>query len=210
MPDIIVIGAGGHARVVADVIRLSGQFQLHGFLDQSHPERYGREYEGVRILGGDDLLPQLLQRGVRHATVAIGDNRARQRIGQQLIELGFQLPPLVHARATVASSVQLGAGTVVFAGAVINPATRIGEHVIINTGATIDHDCVIGAAAHIAPGVHIAGEVTVGERTLIGVGAAIKPQIRIGRDVTVGVGAAVVDDVANGTTVVGVPARAMK
>lgn len=209
MKEIVVIGAGGHARVVADVIRLSGAYQIRGFLDQLHGARHGDAFEGARILGGDDLLPELLQDGVA-AVVAIGDNEARRRIGEDLLRRGFSLAVLIHPTATVAGSVEIGAGTVVFAGAIVNPATRIGAHVIINTAATIDHDCAIGDAVHVAPGVHIAGDVTIGEGTLIGVGAAIKPGVTVGHNAVVGVGAAVVADVADGVTVAGVPAHVLR
>ncbi len=210
MTDIVVFGAGGHARVVADVIRLSSQFNLRGFLDDADPDRHGASFEGSQIIGGREKLAELWSSGVTHAIVAVGDNGARQRIGEELLQAGFALPTLVHPAAVVAAGVTIGPGTVVFAGAIINPATLIGTHVIINTGATIDHDCVIANAVHIAPGAHLAGNVSVGEGALIGVGAAIKPGVTIGRDAIVGVGAAVIDDVEPGRAVGGVPARVIK
>jgi acetyltransferase EpsM len=207
MTDILVFGAGGHARVVADVIRLSPKFHLRGFIDQGNADRHGAAFEGSRILGGDDIVAHLMDEGVTHAVVAVGDNAARVRIGEALALGGFQLPVLIHPAAVIAASVDMGKNTVVFAGAIVNPATRIGAHVIINTAASIDHDCVIGNGVHIAPGVHIAGGVTVGDGTLIGVGSSIRPGVTIGRQAVIGVGAAVVEDVADGATVVGVPAR---
>jgi sugar O-acyltransferase (sialic acid O-acetyltransferase NeuD family) len=210
MTEILVFGAGGHARVVADVIRLSRVFRLRGFIDQSNADRYGTVFEDGRILGGDDVAARLMEEGVAHAVVAIGDNAARMRIGEALALGGFQLPSLIHPSAIIAPSVHIGNNTVVFAGAIVNPATHIGAHVIINTAASIDHDCVIGNGVHIAPGVHMAGGVTVGDGSLIGVGCAIRPGVTIGRNAVVGVGAAVVEDVADGATVVGVPARELK
>jgi sugar O-acyltransferase (sialic acid O-acetyltransferase NeuD family) len=205
--DIIIVGAGGHARVVADVIRLAGAYRIRGFLDSQHPERHGERYEGGEILGGEELLAGLREKGVSHAAVAIGDNEARLRVYNALQQHGYEVPALVHPAATVAASVQIGAGSVVFAGTVINSATTIGRAAIINTAASIDHDCVIGDAVHIAPGAHLAGAVTVEHGALVGVGAAVRPGIKIGRNAVVGVGAAVVSDVAAGTTVIGVPAR---
>ena len=210
MNKIIVVGAGGHARVVADVIRLSRHFELAGFIDTQNTDRYGTPFEDSHILGGDDKLAELFASGVHHAAIAVGNNAARARLASQLAAAGWQLPALVHPGAIVASSVTVGAGTVIFARAVVNPATRIGANVILNTGCTVDHDCVIGDAAHIAPGVNLAGHVTVGSGTLVGVGAAVKPGITIGHNVLVGVGAAVVNDVPDGATVVGVPARVVK
>lgn len=207
MNRIVVVGAGGHARVVADVIRLTGAFELHGFLDTENAERRGEAYEGSHVLGGHEIIAELKRDGVAHAAVAIGDNHARLRIGGELEQLGFVLPALAHPAATIAANVHLGAGCVVFAGAIINPATRIGRLAIINTAASVDHDCTIGDGAHIGPGVHLAGWVTVEEAALVGVGAAVRPRISIGRDAIVGAGAAVIGDVAPGTTVAGVPAR---
>jgi UDP-N-acetylbacillosamine N-acetyltransferase len=207
--DIIIVGAGGHARVVADVIRLLGAYRIRGFLDSQNPERHGEGYEGSDIIGGEELLGSLREGGVTHAAVAIGDNEARLRVGEALQQQGYQVPALVHPAATVAAGVQIGAGSVVFAGAIINSATTIGRVAIINTAASVDHDCVIGDAVHIAPGAHLAGAVTVEQGALIGVGAAVRPGLRIGRNAIVGVGAAVVRDVAAGATVIGVPAREM-
>lgn len=206
MNEIVVVGAGGHARVVADVIRLAGEFRIHGFVDQA-TNRAGESFAGARIIGGDQELDDVLRGGVAHAAVAVGDNEARLRIGEDLMRRGFQLPALIHPTAIVAGDVVMGDGALLCAGAIINPASRLGRFVIINTGASVDHDCIIGDGVHIAPGAHLGGHVRVGARTLIGLGASIKPGIRIGERATAGVGAAVVQDVSDGTTVVGVPAR---
>jgi sugar O-acyltransferase (sialic acid O-acetyltransferase NeuD family) len=207
--EIVVVGAGGHARVVADVIRLMGEFTIHGFVDQATARR-GEVFSGARILGGDEVLDDVLRSGIANAAVAVGDNDARVRIGKDLMRRGFQLPALVHPRAVVAGDVVVGDGTLICAGAIINPASRVGRLVIINTAASVDHDCMIGDGVHIAPGAHLGGHVAVGEGTLIGLGASIKPGVRIGARVTAGVGAAVVQDVGDGAAVVGVPAREMK
>jgi UDP-N-acetylbacillosamine N-acetyltransferase len=207
---IIIVGAGGHARVVADVIRLSRHFEVAGFIDTQNPDRRGDPFEDSVVLGGDEELAELFAADIKHAAVAIGNNEARARVAHQLVTAGWQLPALVHPGAIIAASVTVGAGTVIFAGAIVNPATRIGAHVILNTGCTVDHDCVIGDGAHIAPGANLAGGVHVGAETLVGVGAAVKPNITIGRNAVIGVGAAVVGNVPDGVTVVGVPARVVK
>ena len=210
MTPIIVIGAGGHARVVADVIRLSGEFELRGFLDTKRSDRHEEPFEGSRVLGGDELIDELRDNVVNTAFVAIGDNVARTRIGEDLLQRGFELAVLVHPSAVVAPGVSLAPGTLLCAGTIINPGAVIGKHAIINTAASVDHDCQIGAGVHIAPGAHLGGHVTVGAGTLIGLGASIKPGVTIGERAVVGVGAAVVNDVADEQTVVGVPARVAK
>ena len=210
MNKIVIVGAGGHARVVADVIRLSRYFEIVGFIDTQNADRHGSPFEDSHVLGGHEKLAMLFDSGVLHAAIAIGNNEVREKLARELAAAGWQLPALVHPRAIVASSVTVGAGTVIFAGAVVNPATRIGANVILNTGCTVDHDCVIGDGAHIAPGVNLAGHVTIGAGSLVGVGAAVKPGITIGSNVVVGVGAAVVNDVPDGATVIGVPARVVK
>ena len=207
MRDIVIVGAGGHARVVLDVIRHSDKFNARGFLDTVDRDRHGTMHDGLPVLGGEEMFAQLISDGVEYAVVGFGDIPARQQVAERLTLIGFTLATLVHPAAIIANGVSIGAGTVIFAGAIINPGTYIGNNVIINTAATLDHDCVIQDHAHIGPGAHLAGNVTVGERTLIGVGAAVMPNIKIANDVTVGVGAAVVRDIPRGVTVVGVPAR---
>jgi UDP-N-acetylbacillosamine N-acetyltransferase len=207
--EIVVVGAGGHARVVADVIRLTGTFNIYGFVDQG-AARNAEGFAGARIIGGDEDLDDVLGSGVAHAAVAVGDNEARMRIGEDLLRRGFQLPVLIHPTAVIAGDVMMGKGTLICAGAIINPASKIGRFAIINTAASVDHDCHISDATHIAPGAHLGGHVAVGERTLIGLGASIKPGLHIGARVTIGVGSAVVKDVADGATVIGVPARVIR
>lgn len=210
MIPIIVIGAGGHARVVADIIRLSNQFELRGFLDTADPSRHDEAFEGSKVLGGGELIDELRANVVSVAFVAIGDNAARVRISEDLLARGLELATLIHPSAVVAASVTISAGTLLCAGAIVNPGAVIGKHTIINTAASVDHDCEIGDGVHIAPGAHLGGHVTVGAGTLIGLGASIKPGVNIGAGAVIGVGAAVVSDVADGQTVVGVPARVVR
>lgn len=193
--------------MVADIIRLTGEFRLHGFIDGIDPNRHGEEFEGMRVLGGYEVLDDLLEEGITHAAIAIGDNDARLQLAQQALDLGYTLPVLAHKRAIIAAGVQVEPGCVICAGAVLNPSVRIGAHVIINTAATVDHDSVVDTGAHIGPGAHLAGHVQVGRAATIGIGAAVISRISIGERAIVGAGAAVVNDVEPGQTVVGVPAR---
>jgi acetyltransferase EpsM len=206
--NIVIIGAGGHSRVIADVIRLAGAYRIHGFLDTINGERRGAAHEGSTVLGGAELFAEVRQR-VDYAVVAVGDNETRMRLADELTRHGFELVTLVHPAAVVAAGVTPGPGTVILAGAIINPAAAIGANVIINTAATVDHDCVIADGVHIAPGAHLGGHVRVGRGALIGVGAAVKPGVTIGASSIVGVGSAVVGDVPEARTVAGVPAQVL-
>ena len=198
-------GAGGHAKVVADVVRAMG-LHVAGFIDESI-SRHGQDYYGAKILGGENWLTSAQADRSCEVFVAIGDNSARLRCLSTAIQAGYTVPSFIHPAATVSPTVRLEPGTVVMAGAIVQADTAIGIGGIINTGASVDHDGVLGRCVHVAPGARLAGQVSVGDRTLIGVGAAVIPQICIGHDCVVGAGAAVVNDVADHQTVVGVPAR---
>ena len=194
---IEIIGAGGHAKVVVATLLERGVPVARAYSREPHGA--GAALLAVPISHGE---PSRVERGV----IAVGDNRARQMLAQRVTAGRWET--VVHPRAYVHASATLGAGVVVFAGAVVQPDAVIGDHVILNTGATIDHDCRVEAFAHVAPGAHLAGGVTVGEGALVGIGSAVAPGRSIGAWARVGAGAAVLRDVAAGTTVVGVPARA--
>jgi UDP-perosamine 4-acetyltransferase len=204
MRRIIVIGAGGHAKVVIEAIRAAGMGEIVGLID-SQPS--GPAVQEVPILGGDERLPSLRREGVADAVVAIGSNVLREKIGRNLVGLGFSLPAVVHPAALISPSARVGDGAVIMVRAVVGVETTIGPLAIVNTGAVLDHDNVIESAAHIAPGCSLAGNVKVGARTLVGVGSAVRPGITIGSDAVIGAGSAVVAPVASGTIVVGNPAR---
>jgi UDP-perosamine 4-acetyltransferase len=207
MNNTVVIGSGGHAKVVIDILRDCGCFSLAGCISQARP---GELTNGVAVLGGDDLLPGLRGRGVTHAIVALGDNGLRLRIMADAAALGFQIATAVSPHAVLSPSVTIGAGTVVMPGAVINADTRLGEAVIINTGATVDHDCDIGDGCHIAPGTNLAGCVHVGTGAFLGTGSRVIPRMHIGRWAVVGAGAVVISDIPDECVSVGVPARVVK
>ncbi len=203
MNGTVIIGAGGHAKVVADIL-LCQEIAVLGYVDDN-PSLWHTELLGLPVLGGLDLLETLTPDAL---IIAIGNNAVRQAIAERLGPRAARLwRGAIHPRATVSQSVQLGDGAVIAAGAIVNPAARIGKHVIINTGATVDHDCVIADYAHIAPGAHLAGGVSVGQQTLIGVGAAVNPSCTIGAHTIIGAGAVVVCDIPDRVTAMGVPAR---
>lgn len=203
MTTVLLVGGGGHAKVVIDVLRAAG-FEVAGFLD---PDPAAAPIEGVRRLGGDADAPALREQGLTHALVALGDNRLRRRIGERLREDGFTLVTAVHPSAVVSSSAWIGAGVVVMPQAVINAAARVGDHVIVNTGAIVEHDCVLGAGVHLAPRSAMGGGCELGEEAFFGLGAVARPLSRIGARAVVGAGAVVIGAIAADVVAAGVPAR---
>jgi UDP-perosamine 4-acetyltransferase len=201
---LVLVGAGGHAKVVIEVARAAGRFDVVGLID---PRPSAPSVLGVPVLGGDEALPRLRAEGIAWAFVALGGNAARERMGGELRAAGFRLATLTHPSAEVMPSARVGEGVVVMARVVVSAEARVDDLAILNTGAVVEHDNRIGAAAHVAPLAALAGNVRVGARALIGVGAAVRPGISVGEDAVVGAGSAVVADVPAGATVGGVPAR---
>ncbi len=201
--SLLIIGAGGHGKVVAETAVASCWDHI-AFLDDRAAELSG-------ALAWPVLGTVAEARGKRdsydYATVAVGNAAVRLRLLNELTALGYRLPAIVHPAACVSPSVQLGDGSVVFAMAAINADTRIGRGAIINTGATVDHDCELEDGVHVCPGAHLAGEVKVGQGSWIGIGSSIIQQLRIGAGVTVGAGAAVIHDIDDNLKVAGVPAK---
>lgn len=197
---VVVIGAGGHAKVVLATLQACG-YAVSMIVDDD-PAKWGRNLLGVPVHGG--TLELLHVPGVR-AVIAVGDNAAREAIAERLRDVEWLT--LVHPGAYVHPSVHIDPGTVVFAGAVIQPDSRIGAHVIVNTTASVDHDCIVGDCSHLAPGVHLAGNVRVGRGAFLGIGSVVAPGLRIGDWTTVGAGAVVVTDLPDRVTAVGTPAR---
>jgi sugar O-acyltransferase (sialic acid O-acetyltransferase NeuD family) len=199
--SVIVIGAGGHGKVVVSTLRAAG-IDVIGVFDDDE-EKWGGEILGVPVLG-----PVADAEGGDHLVVlGVGSNEARKHLAERL---GMRWATAVHPQAWIHPSVRLGEGSVVFAGAVIQPDTVLGKHVIVNTGALIDHDCEIGDFVHVAPGTRMAGEVTLENGAFMGIGSSAIPGVRVGAWTTVGAGAAVVDDLPGGVTAVGVPARVLE
>ena len=212
MIEVVGVGAGGHALVVVEIVQQIDRYSIVGLLD-ADPKKKGTELLNVPILGDDSLLPDLYERGVRQAFVALGSvgiGSRRRNVYELLIQLGFEVIAAVHSSAVVSKSARLGNGVTVMATAVINANSQIGHNVIINTGAIVEHDCVVGDHVHVATGARLAGNVTVGTGSHIGAGSVVLQGRTIGENSIVGAGAVVVRDVPDDVVVMGVPARVYK
>lgn len=204
---LLILGAGGHAKVLAEAALACGLASHLAFLD----DRPIGSVLGWPVLGPLALVRAAsLQQQWPQAVVAIGDAATRLSWLDQLQGLGFALPVIAHPRAQISPSARIGAGSVLFAQAVVQAESTLGRGVILNTACSVDHDCRLDDGVHICPGARLGGEVAVGPRSWIGIGASVVQRIRIGGQVTVGAGAAVVSDLPDGVTAVGVPARVLR
>ncbi|MBX2803287.1 MAG: acetyltransferase [Myxococcales bacterium] len=203
---LLVYGASGHGKVVAETARAAG-FSPIVFADDSDGKR-GTRLCGAEVaaIGRDEALRWLATHDGR-VVVAIGHNQVRARVLAELMEAGARPATVVHPSAVIAPTAVIGSGTVVFAGVVVQPDAEVGANVILNTACSVDHDGRIGDHAHLSPGVHLGGTVTVGAGTHLGVGCSVIQGITVGHDSTVGAGSVVVRDLPDGIVAYGVPAR---
>jgi len=208
---VIGIGAGGHAKVLVEILRAMGIFQIQGLLD-ANPELHGSTVLGVDVLGDDTMLEDLYSQEITKAFIGIGsvgDTRLRRTIASKLCQVGMETVIAIHPTACVSPSASLGEGVAVMPLAIVGPGAAIGDHAILNSGTVIEHDCRVGTFAHVAPGAVLSGGVQVGEDSHVGAGVVVKEYVHIGRGCTVGAGSVVVKDVPDFESVVGVPARPM-
>ena len=205
-PRLLLYGAGGHGKVVADAAEKAGCFELAGFVD----DKPLTEFFGLPVLGDAEALSGVRHSGVEYAVSCVGDNEIREMLDETLLEAGFSFATVIHPSAQVARETVIGEGTVVMPGAIVGPGTVLGRSCVVNTSASIDHDCRLGNYVHVAPGASICGGVRIGSHSLVGVGASILPNIKIGPGAIVAGGATVTSDVPDDATVAGTPARAIQ
>lgn len=200
--ELLIIGARGHGKVIADIALKMDKWKSIAFLDDDESIKssmgidvIGKSADAIKYIENYDIF------------VAIGNNVIREKIQERLEAEGANVPVLLHPMAVIGEQVKFGAGTVVMAGTVINCCTEIGKGCIINTGSTIDHDNFIEDYVHISPGVHTAGTVKIGKGTWLGVGSKVSNNLNITSGCKVGAGAVVVKDITEPGTYVGVPVR---
>lgn len=199
---LLIIGASGHGKVVADIALKMNKWKSIAFLDD---DKSIKTSMGLEVIGtSDDVFKHIEEYEI---FVGIGNNTTRQRIHEMLETVGASIPVLIHSNAVVGEQVEVGFGTVIMAGVVINCCTRIGEGCIINTGSTVDHDNKIEDFVHISPGAHLAGSVKVGKGSWLGIGCVVSNNVNITSGCKVGAGSVVVKDISEPGVYVGVPVR---
>lgn len=199
---LLIIGASGHGKVVADIALKMDKWQEIAFLDDK--EAIQRTI-GLKVIGKTE--DALIYKDDWDLFVAVGNNKIREKLQNRLENQGASIATLIHPDAVIGAEVELGIGTVIMAGVVINSSTKVGNGCIINTGATIDHDNQLGEYIHISPGVNLAGTVSIGKGSWIGIGSVVSNNVSICKACIVGAGAVVVEDITDQGTYVGVPVR---
>ncbi len=200
--SIILYGGGGHAKMLIDLLRSAGIYQIAGIIDDSRTP--GTLVLDVPVLGGEALLPKLYDDGIRLAVNAvggIGNIHVRETVSQKLISAGFSIPSVSHPSAIIEPSAQLSPGAQVFARAYIGAEAKLADHAIASTGCILSHDCTMNEYAIVSPGAILAGEVEIGERALVGMGVTINLKVRIGAGAKIGNSATIKSDVPSGWVV---------
>ncbi|MBL4940744.1 MAG: acetyltransferase [Colwellia sp.] len=205
MNRLVIIGAGGHGRVVADCAKAIGDYDDIVFLDDCFNERKVNEH--WKVIGPVSIWSKLNDVDF---IVAFGNNKLRKKTIKTLQQANANLVSMIHPSAVISQYTNIGVGTVVFANAVVNVNSTIGKGCIINTGATVDHDCNIHPYVHISPGVNIAGGITVGALSWLGIGSTVIEGITLAENTQVGAGAAVIQSTQANSLYLGVPAKRIR
>ncbi len=205
--NLLIIGAGGHGKVIADIALAQRKWDRISFLDDNFPNI--KNISNWEVIGKtSDRLSQ--KENFPNIFIAIGNNKTRKKIQENCRLEGFYLPTIIHPNSNINSNVQFGDGCAVMAGVTINIDSKIGLGVIVNTNSSIDHDCIIGAYSHICPGVNLAGNITVGGQTWVGIGSNIIQNIHIGQNVMIGAGSTVIKDIESNVLAFGNPCTIKK
>jgi sugar O-acyltransferase (sialic acid O-acetyltransferase NeuD family) len=211
MDNIVIIGSSGHAKVVIDIVQQEGKYNIAGLLDRLR--NVGEQTLGYPILGKEEDLPELTKvYAIRAAIVAIGDNFIRSKVVGWIKEICPDLPfvSAIHPKATIATKVSIGEGSVVMAGASINPCSSVGQFCILNTNSSLDHDSILEDFASLAPGATTGGNCRIGKYSTIGIGAVLIHGIHIGEQTVIGAGSLVLNSIGSAVVAYGQPAKAIR
>lgn len=206
----IIIGAGGHSRVVYDILRYDQNVNVVSFIDNT-PRGTEESIMGVPVRGDHDIIPDVVDdHDVGGFIVAVGDNDIREAHFKKLRDMGLEPVSAIHAEAFISKTATIGPCSVVASGVDVSTNVKVGENSILNTGAVVDHETTIQAHTHIAPGSTVAGRVTIGQNTFVGMGSTIRDSVEVGDNVTIGAGSVVLEDIPSNVTVAGAPAEIKK
>lgn len=206
--EIIILGTGGHAAVVIDIIETVGKYKIIGITDISLPE--GAIYKNYPILGNDNVLEQYLNDGCQNVALGVGgfkNNNLRSALFKKMKKIGFKIPCHIHPSANISQTVKVGEGSVIFSGVNINTDVVIGDNNIIATGANIDHETILGNNVLISAGVTLGGNVKISEKVLCALGSNIISGVEIGSEILIGAGALVVKNIYQKGMYLGMPAK---
>jgi UDP-perosamine 4-acetyltransferase len=201
----LIVGAGGHARVVASLLMKQPDIEVVGVVDRTN-QHMGERVGNFYIVTSFDDLSLWYDRDIHYAAIALGNVQERAEAFATLKQIGFKVVSAIHRSSIIEDDVELGEGVTICAGVILATQTKIGKNVLINTGTVIDHESVIGDHSHVAPGCRIAGRVCIGERTFMGIGVTVKEKLRIGSRCTIGAGAVVLSSIPDDSIAYGVTA----
>lgn len=203
MDSVVIFGAGGHARVVCDLIEAEGKHRVFGFVDQNSKQK---ELLGYPVFCQQDDVKNL---NIFKGVIAVGDGATRKKIALNILKSipSFQFVNAIHPTAHISKHSVIGAGAVLMAGAVVNPGAKIGDHVLVNTSASVDHDCILEDFSGVGPGVYLGGNVHLGDSSYIGIGSTLIQGIRVGDHTIVGAGSLLLEDAKADSIYYGSPAK---
>ncbi|SDC72844.1 MULTISPECIES: acetyltransferase [unclassified Candidatus Frackibacter] len=208
---VVLIGAGGHAKVVIDLLKSNNNIKIIGMIDKNK-NRLGEKILDIPIIASDKELIQTKKK-VNNTLIAVGgtgDNRLRVKLYNKVKELGYNFINAIHPNSIIGEEVDLGNANTIMAGVILNSGVKLGTNNIINTGAILEHDVEIGNHVHIAPGVKLSGGVKISDYSHLGTGVTVIQGINIGGNSLIGAGSVIIDDVPDNSLVVGNPGRIIK
>lgn len=203
---VVIIGAGGHARAVYEILKYDRNIEVVGFIDNV-ADTTGEIIMDLPVVGDHSILPKLLKEGIIGAAIGIGDNELRRTYFNKIKTFGFEPVNAIHPTAHIAHNVKIGRGVTISSGATISTGVGIGDNTIINTGAIIEHEDRIEDDVHISSGSSLAGRVTVKQGAFVGIGCVVKDSVTIGKNAIIGAGSVVLEDIPDNATAVGSPSR---
>lgn len=205
---ILILGAGGHAKVIIDIISITNEYQIEAIIGQESEEK--ESFYGYPVYKGDQYLEEFRERGIKKVAIGVGgyrDNNKRIHLFHQLQDMDFDIINIIHPSTIISKTTQMGLGIVIYPGVVINTDVHLGDNIIIASNSVIDHEAQIMNHVLISTGVNVGAGSIISEGALLAVGSSIIPRVKIGKNVLVAAGAVVVNDIPDGSKIFGIPAK---